>query len=302
MMSSDHEPLQASGEHADLDSKSGITLAEAYARFVEHDAASQVLRDSCELWCPRWAEMWVDQSPGYKLVPVSRVATGVLQRPQAFVISPVFEEWPSPRSASWEAARSAGFIVDDPGEDDDCVPDEIVELQERRHELTKALIQRFRDKELVAKGIVEHPAPSPHLTHDTIESPWWCRRDLLVGFKANALFLAVKDRTELLFSDVRVTRSESVRAAADGEVAHATGATPKVLTRVSDCWKGLPDETKARVVPRGGKKAIAQKIQCLLRDVPLATVERELRNVLKVPDVKSELQDIWKAQEKTGKK
>ncbi len=195
----------------------------------------------------------------------------------------------------------AGIMTDDPGEGEHDVPDEVVQAQERRHELTKALIQKFRDEELGAEGIHEYPAPSPDLTRAPIVSRWWHRSDLLVGFSANALFIAVRDSTELLFSDVRVFTRQSDETASSGEAADPKAARPKVYIRVLDCWQGLPNETKVRVVPRGGKKAVAEEVQRILRDVPLATVERELRNVLNDASVKADLQNIQKAKEETGK-
>ncbi len=211
------------GERDELDfiPEGGLTLAEAYRRFVEADPLSRTLFVVLERLAPRWAAMWADQQPGYRLVPVPRAASGVAEFPRAFVIPACYERWPSPRLACWEAARAAQLVGDDPDEDEDCVPEIVVQTQERYQARTAALVKKFRDQELAVEGIREYPEPEVDLKHEKMACAWWSRNDLLVGFKANALFRIVTGEPVLWFSGVRVVPAEGAIEAAPEPVAPA---------------------------------------------------------------------------------
>ena len=80
----------------------------------------------------------------------------------------------------------------------------------------------------------------------------------------------------------RATNAEAESHDAE-DASSVVETAPKIpiYTRVYDAWVKLPDDEKSQIHQRGGKKAIARLIHKKMPDVPIQSVERELRRVLR---------------------
>lgn len=193
-------------EAHDMIPEGGLALAEAYKSYVENDDEWEMRNAECDLWEPSWAQILRDEWPGCTMVKVPRHATGVAQLPSALCVPAEIEGRPTVREECWRCARMAWGWGEDPGEKPDDVPDEAVQVHARRRECEAQLIGHLRAGDLIAKAVREYPEPRADLEPENIGPGWWSRKDLLVGFAANALFRSLDDRPEpvLFFSNVRV--------------------------------------------------------------------------------------------------
>ena len=187
--------------------KGGLTFKAIYRRRVLCDEEGRAAFAECMVHEPSWAQILRYETLGSRMVPFRRPnIPGVW----GYDLVPVyFEGW---ASAEKECQRVAQEIW---GERPDFVPDDVVFAWQRRQELTKGLIEKFREGELIGEGVCEYPESSLTLVREVIDTAWWSRNEIEAAFNQNALLRVVRNEPEplLFYSDIRVLPPEVMETA-----------------------------------------------------------------------------------------